>query len=145
MRISDWSSDVCSSDLGNQPSWRDLQAGESAFLRGRRKGAAARPETVGRSYGLPHGLHGSTGQHFGWSREFHHHQCGQGTEPRPRTGNTVPTDSASHAYLSRELSRLAISPFPCRCLYYTSDSTPGRRAERRVGEECVRTGSSRWY
>src|SRR3546814_20586220 len=48
MRISDWSSDVCSSDLGPRPPARDDHRAQAAGRRGHRTGAVGQGDRVGR-------------------------------------------------------------------------------------------------
>src|SRR3546814_17698617 len=52
MRISDWSSDVCSSDLVGYPV-RAKGSGRSALRAGLKDGAAATPENLGEGRGVP--------------------------------------------------------------------------------------------
>src|SRR3546814_19256477 len=93
MRISDWSSDVCSSDL--------TEGG-----RGRRR------------------------RLFGPDRDLRRHR--RPLQPRPAPVAGASGDIAQRLLLGRR--RLRRPPW----------SRKGRSAERRVGEECVSTCSSRW-
>src|SRR3546814_13121210 len=100
MRISDWSSDVCSSDLNTLDSYSDTFIGSGTSVPSRFSGtrplAGGAPNTLAQ--------YTNTG----------------GTAPNPNFDPTQPAGPAKPA------------------------TFPVRTAERRVGNECVSTCSSRW-
>src|SRR3546814_19668684 len=101
MRISDWSSDVCSSDLGllHVVLVQSFQRGNLKFQSGRRGGVGAGDRRKKRQ--VP-------------------------SVVRPHAKRRRPTDQCCvKGHLARHTGRL-------------------RSEGRRVGKECVRTGSHRW-
>src|SRR3546814_16137266 len=123
MRISDWSSDVCSSDLGSSPD-QFLPATyrspcESATFRRPANGRANRPTSRRRR---------QKSLHFGTK--------GGVLSPRARVRRSCVISSPSPGITDgRMFILLAAKP---------SAGQHGRSAERRVGKEWVSTCRSRW-
>src|SRR3546814_14846420 len=130
MRISDWSSDVCSSDL-----WNKL----FKTHRGYRKSQAnsSRPADGDRRHRVRHEWHSESARHEYRGKNL----------PRPRSRR----HGASH--LEQLDSRSAIdrrwlyadqSKIPWREILAPDGPAALRSEERRVGKECVSTCRSRW-
>src|SRR3546814_13917147 len=118
MRISDWSSDVCSSDLAKRVEGANLDTavaqGVEAFLRGN-----ALIDALRRNAPDLHDKIASAIQHRARLLNF------AGPRGGPQPGNILHT----------ELENLTGA---------IKESAPSRSEERRVGKECVSTCRSRW-
>src|SRR3546814_13703762 len=130
MRISDWSSDVCSSDLANQPCrWRSgaapmIDLSKLVTAEDKFRAPAADEQAAALRLGLVHldlregHLHvGFQRLEFAGLRHLHHADLGLGG--LGRIGPDLVDDLAA-------------------------DVQDGRSEERRVGKECVSTCRSRW-
>src|SRR3546814_14813948 len=114
MRISDWSSDVCSSDLSSGGSAAAVAAGIVPIAGANDGGGSIR---------LPAAHCGLFGL-----------KPGRGRTPQgPRY-----VERMHGAVIDHVLTRIV------RDSAAMLDATPGRSDERRVGKECVRTVRSRW-
>src|SRR3546814_16855809 len=134
MRISDWSSDVCSSDLGRgSPVTIPLgpmsgQCGAYSAFGGKGLGKAA----IGRPTGSRRG---------GFSYLWH-----QGTKLGARRQNNQGSVFATASVLMRR-DTVIMTPNDIDTrehLVVVGNGMAGRSEERRVGKECVRPCRSRW-
>src|SRR3546814_17771369 len=121
MRISDWSSDVCSSDLGGGDAWRERDR---------------IPPIAGRQPGI-----GNMGAHYGVIAKRHDHErpvAGMQPRKRPEVEMVVMAMADQHS----------VDPGQVLEGDARRGDAPGagkgdRSEERRVGKECVSTCRSR--
>src|SRR3546814_9832151 len=115
MRISDWSSDVCSSDLSghSRGSTTDLTVERCAA-----DGTRCEPLDMGTDFDF---------------FDVRAHTDAPGATPQQR---------ANRQLLRSAMERGGFRNYPMEWWHYTF--TPERSEERRVGKECVSTCRSRW-
>src|SRR3546814_8611808 len=151
MRISDWSSDVCSSDLVAGITHAHVGGFPGAAPPVPKKEASPRPQRIATARGLA-----ST------RRPLLSAPCLSGGQPAPRCRTHRSLDRPAHHILqSRHLTNPATLPHefcnrraPLRLAIFVGSLSPffrspraasrGRSEERRVGKECVSTCRSRW-
>src|SRR3546814_12061683 len=131
MRISDWSSDVCSSDLNQESSFfRDTQVVEMVADAAARFGR----DNPGRRVRL-WSAGCSTGQEPLSLAMLFSEQAGDEAPGQPEIVATAVSDAALPRAREGRYSQFAIQRgLPVR----------RRPEQRRVGDECVRTGKTRW-
>src|SRR3546814_11529671 len=122
MRISGWSSDVCSSDLASTSRWRTRPSAETAYSTPRCPSRAAYSTML------------AFGAKLGDSSSDPGDSVDQRGDPRLRSSNAI----------------RSTLPLPCApAIFLSSYDTVGlalylRSEERRVGKECGSTFISRW-